>query len=143
VSAEVVADDWSPPVGGSDTTVHAAAAVSRTAVRRLLTIRYATTTRSRSGVIVVSFRPGRPNTLCGARLCALEDRDSGYAAAMTTNPIQLQKYLGGVDYPTDKNTLIERAKEKGADDDVIRTLRNLPVDRFNSPNDVSEALGKK
>jgi hypothetical protein len=62
---------------------------------------------------------------------------------MTTNPIQLQKYLGGVDYPTDKNTLIERAKEKGADDDVIRTLRSLPVDRFNSPNDVSEALGKK
>jgi hypothetical protein len=62
---------------------------------------------------------------------------------MTTNPIQLQKYLGGVDYPTDKKTLIERAKEKGADDDVIRTLRSLPVDRFNSPNDVSEALGKK
>jgi hypothetical protein len=62
---------------------------------------------------------------------------------MTTNPIQLQKYLGGVDYPTDKKTLIERAKEKGADDDVIRTLQSLPVDRFNSPNDVSEALGKK
>jgi hypothetical protein len=62
---------------------------------------------------------------------------------MTTNPIQLQKYLGGVDYPTDKKTLIERAKEKGADDDVIQTLRSLPVDRFNSPNDVSEALGKK
>lgn len=62
---------------------------------------------------------------------------------MTTNPIQLQKYLGGVDYPTDKKTLVERAKEKGADDDVIRTLQSLPVDRFNSPNDVSEALGKK
>jgi hypothetical protein len=62
---------------------------------------------------------------------------------MTTNPIQLQKYLGGVDYPTDKKTLIERAKERGADDDVIRTLRSLPVDRFNSPNDVSEALGRK
>ncbi|HEV7961218.1 MAG TPA: DUF2795 domain-containing protein [Actinoplanes sp.] len=62
---------------------------------------------------------------------------------MTTNPIQLQKYLGGVDYPTDKKTLIERAKEKGADDDVIRTLQSLPLDRFNSPNDVSEALGKK
>jgi hypothetical protein len=62
---------------------------------------------------------------------------------MTTNPIQLQKYLGGVDYPTDKKTLIERAKDNGADDDVIRTLRSLPVDRFNSPNDVSEAFGKK
>ncbi|HEV8570724.1 MAG TPA: DUF2795 domain-containing protein [Actinoplanes sp.] len=29
------------------------------------------------------------------------------------NPIQLRKYLGGVDYPTDKETLIRRAKENG------------------------------
>jgi hypothetical protein len=28
------------------------------------------------------------------------------------NPIQLRKYLGGVDYPTDKETL-RRAKENG------------------------------
>jgi hypothetical protein len=59
-----------------------------------------------------------------------------------TNPIQLQKYLGGVDYPTDKQTLIRRAQDNGAGDDVIRTLQNLPTDRFNSPNDVSEAIGK-
>jgi hypothetical protein len=41
---------------------------------------------------------------------------------MTNNPIQLQKYLGGVDYPTDKQTLVKTAKDQGADDDVIQTL---------------------
>lgn len=60
---------------------------------------------------------------------------------MAVNPIQLQKFLGGVDYPTDKRTLVERAKASGADDAVVQTLQSLDRDRFNSPNDVSEAVG--
>jgi len=60
---------------------------------------------------------------------------------MTVNPAQLQKFLGGVDYPTDKRTLVERARANGADEDVIQTLSSLDRDRFNSPNDVSEAMG--
>lgn len=67
----------------------------------------------------------------------------GYGFAMTVNPIQLQKFLRGVDYPTDKDKLIEHARDEGADDNVLRTLRDLPMDRFNSPNDVSEAFGKR
>jgi hypothetical protein len=62
---------------------------------------------------------------------------------MTNNPIQLQKYLGGVDYPVDKDTLVRKARDNGADDDAVRTLQELPFDSFNSPNDVSEAFGKK
>jgi hypothetical protein len=62
---------------------------------------------------------------------------------MTDSPIQLQKYLGGVDYPVDKDTLVRKARDNGADDDVVRTLQGLPFDNFNSPNDVSEAFGKK
>jgi hypothetical protein len=61
---------------------------------------------------------------------------------MTVNPIQLQKFLGGVDYPADKKTLVERARSNGADDSVLRTLQNLPMEQFNSPNDVSEAVGR-
>jgi hypothetical protein len=62
---------------------------------------------------------------------------------MAANPIELQKYLGGVDYPADKGALIDRARENGADEEIVSTLENLPADRFNSPNDVSEALGKR
>jgi hypothetical protein len=58
------------------------------------------------------------------------------------NPIQVQKFLKGVDYPTSKNDLVERAKQQGADDTVIETLQRMPSDEFNSPNDVSEAIGK-
>jgi hypothetical protein len=61
---------------------------------------------------------------------------------MTVNPIQLQKYLGGLDYPASKEDLLRRAQEQGADTDVLQTLRSLPADQFNSPNDVSEAVGQ-
>jgi hypothetical protein len=61
---------------------------------------------------------------------------------MTVNPIQLQKYLKGVDYPARKEDLLAAAREQGADDDVLNTLEGLSRDEFNSPNDVSEALGK-
>jgi hypothetical protein len=59
---------------------------------------------------------------------------------MAVNPIQLQKYLSGIDYPARKQDLIQRAQEQGADDNVLQTLKSLNRDEFNSPNDVSEAL---
>jgi hypothetical protein len=58
------------------------------------------------------------------------------------NPIRVQKYLGGVDYPASKDELVNTAKSDGADDLVIETLQRMPGDRFNSPNDVSQAIGK-
>jgi hypothetical protein len=58
-------------------------------------------------------------------------------------PVELPKYLGGVDYPIDKEALVEHAEGKGADGNVLETLRELPMDHFNSPNDVSEAFGKR
>ena len=61
---------------------------------------------------------------------------------MAVNPIQLQKYLSGIDYPTKKQDLIERAQQQGADDNVVQTLKSLPREDFNSPNDVSEAIGQ-
>jgi hypothetical protein len=60
---------------------------------------------------------------------------------MAVNPIQLQKYLSGVDYPARKQELIARARQQGADNNVMQTLESLPRDEFNSPNDVSEAIG--
>jgi hypothetical protein len=61
---------------------------------------------------------------------------------MAVNPIQLQKHLGGIDYPASKQDLVRHAQQRGADQDAVATLESLPRDRFNSPNDVSEALGQ-
>lgn len=58
------------------------------------------------------------------------------------NPVQIQKYLGGMDYPCSKSELMDHARDQGADENVLRTIQNLPYDRFNSPNDISEAVGR-
>ena len=57
-------------------------------------------------------------------------------------PIQVQKFLGGVDYPADKGSLVERASENGADENVLTALNQMSDKPYNSPNDVSEELGK-
>ena len=57
-------------------------------------------------------------------------------------PIQVQKFLGGVDYPADRDSLVERASENGADEKVLTALNQMSEKTHNSPNDVSEALGK-
>lgn len=59
---------------------------------------------------------------------------------MALSPAQIQQYLGGVDYPCSKEDLIDHAREEGAEDDVIDMIEGLPMDRFNSPDDVSEAI---
>lgn len=59
------------------------------------------------------------------------------------NPIQLQKFLKGVDYPASKSTLIENAKKMGADENVCTSLENLPDEEFEAPIDVSQALSKE
>lgn len=59
------------------------------------------------------------------------------------NPIQLQKFLKGVDYPASKNTLIENARKMGADENVCSSLEQLPDEEFEAPIDVSQALSKE
>jgi len=58
------------------------------------------------------------------------------------NPIQVQKYLGGMDYPASKDEIVDHAKSKGADEKVMETLEQLPDDNFQTPADVSKAIGK-
>jgi hypothetical protein len=56
------------------------------------------------------------------------------------NPIQIQKYLKGVDYPASKEALIRNAKKLGADADICASLEQLPDQDFETPADVSEAF---
>ncbi len=58
------------------------------------------------------------------------------------NPVQLQKYLKGIDYPADKQEVVKTAKQQEAPEEVVDFLERLPMERFNSPNEVSEAAGK-
>jgi hypothetical protein len=58
------------------------------------------------------------------------------------NPIELQKHLKGVDYPASKEQLVQHAQKQGADENAISVLQQLPDEEYESPTDVSEAVGE-
>ena len=58
----------------------------------------------------------------------------------TPNPIQVQKFLGGMDYPASKADVVRHAEEAGADDSVLATLKDLPEQTYHKPTDVSGEL---
>lgn len=60
---------------------------------------------------------------------------------MDVNPIEVQKHLGGVDYPASKDELISTAESNDAPQEVIEALQRMGAVRFEGPDDVQKALG--
>jgi hypothetical protein len=60
----------------------------------------------------------------------------------TVNPVQIQKFLKGVNYPASRQDLIHQAEQHGADQNVRDALDRLPDIQFQTPADVSQAIGK-
>ncbi|MFK4148840.1 DUF2795 domain-containing protein [Streptomyces sp. NPDC004065] len=56
------------------------------------------------------------------------------------SPIDLQKALRGMDYPTDKQHLVERARQNKANDKIVSRLDGLKQDHFDGPNEVQKAV---
>jgi hypothetical protein len=54
---------------------------------------------------------------------------------------EVQKALGGVDYPADREQLVSHAESNGADDEVVEALRAMEKESFDGPNAVMEELG--
>jgi len=57
------------------------------------------------------------------------------------NPVQIQKDLKGIDYPVNKQDLIKHAQQQGADENVCSTLEQLPDQQYETPAEVSKAIG--
>jgi hypothetical protein len=53
---------------------------------------------------------------------------------------EVQKALKGTDYPADREELAERARQNGADEELVETLRNLRKQSFEGPNAVMKEL---
>jgi predicted outer membrane protein len=70
------------------------------------------------------------------------DRLPRESAMPHVNPVQIQKYLRGVDYPASKSQLLENARSMGADENVCASLEQLPDEDFQTPADVSQAFGR-
>ena len=68
-------------------------------------------------------------------------RSRGSGPQAPAHPVEVQRFLEGVGYPTRKDRLVEEARSRGASRDVRETIERLPERRFESPIEVSEAIG--
>lgn len=57
------------------------------------------------------------------------------------NVAQIEQFLSGLDYPIDKDTLLDRVRSAGAREDLLETLKTLPDKRFGSFEEIRESLG--
>lgn len=57
------------------------------------------------------------------------------------NPVSVQKYLKGVEYPADRDDLLAAAEEHDAPEEVIEALEALEDQSYDGPDEVAEGLG--
>ncbi len=62
---------------------------------------------------------------------------------MAVTAADVERAIRGIDFPADRNDLIEQARSNKAKSDVINILQNLPRNEFKSPIDVSKAFGEE
>lgn len=58
-----------------------------------------------------------------------------------SSPIEVQKYLKGVDYPATKKDLVEKARSNGAGKEILSLIEDLKEDEFANPAEVSKGIG--
>jgi hypothetical protein len=56
--------------------------------------------------------------------------------------VDVQKYIQDVDYPATRDDILRMAEKSGADEEMRAALRGLPRADFETPDEVSQALGK-
>lgn len=76
-----------------------------------------------------------------ARKSGEKGREGG-AISSDWSPAQVQKLLGGLDYPVQKQQLLDKAKSEGADRNIMNIIGKLPDQEYGSPVAVSRELGK-
>jgi len=59
---------------------------------------------------------------------------------MQVDPIEVQKHLGGIDYPATKDEIVSTAESNGAPQEIIEALQGLDREEFDGPNAVQAAL---
>jgi hypothetical protein len=66
----------------------------------------------------------------------------GYVPDMTQAPIEVQKYLSGMDYPATKDQIVQHAREHDAPEEVMDLLEKMPEQEYDGPNRVSQAVSR-
>ena len=58
------------------------------------------------------------------------------------SPIEVRKYLHGLEYPAERQEIIDKAEEEGADDDILHLLQKLPDGEYESAVEVASAVAR-
>ncbi len=58
------------------------------------------------------------------------------------SPIEVQKALGGADYPTTRDQLVDTARSNRASEDVVGLIGRLPDHDYDSPAAVSKEIAR-
>lgn len=59
-----------------------------------------------------------------------------------SSPSNVAHYLKGTDFPAGKNQLIDRARNNGAEQDVVETIEKMPDTQYESMADVMKGYGE-
>ncbi|MFL5252543.1 MAG: DUF2795 domain-containing protein [Rhodopila sp.] len=59
------------------------------------------------------------------------------------SPANITHYLKGMDFPASKQDLEKRAKDNGAEKEVLETIHGMPDGKFENMADVMKAYGKE
>jgi hypothetical protein len=59
------------------------------------------------------------------------------------SPFRVQKYLAGLRYPAHRDQAVQRARERGADEDIVNMLLGLPDRPYESPVSLSCEVGRQ
>jgi hypothetical protein len=59
---------------------------------------------------------------------------------MTVTGVQWQEFLAGLDYPVSREDLVRWWQENGGSTEMLQLLRALPVEEFDSPAELADAL---
>jgi len=56
------------------------------------------------------------------------------------SPIDIQKALGGMDYPATKEQIVKHAQDNGGGKDVVEALQGIEDREYEGPSGVSAAV---
>jgi hypothetical protein len=72
----------------------------------------------------------------------ISERGGGATMTQSPEPIEVQKYLSGMNYPATKEQIVNNAKTQGAPEEVMESLEQIPEQEYDGPNKVSQAVSR-
>lgn len=60
----------------------------------------------------------------------------------STNPVAVQAYLKGINYPASKEDILDRAAQNKAPNEIMSALKKISEKRYSSPAELTREVGQ-